>query len=496
MDLWCSVLTSTGSVGLPVNVSELNTEFDEITPSFHAESQTLYFSSDRLEGLGGFDVFSAKRSNGTHEEAQNIGLPINSSYHDTYYWTNEGGTKGYFASNRPASKKLDPKTGACCYDLYTFDFMEVGLLARIFDGKTERLLTDATLRVAEIKPDGTLEPLFEREGGSEDGSFRVPLERGKTYQLLASRVDFLPRTDTIRLTGETNRVSKELYLPPEKLDLIVTTFSDEDKEPLVGVTERYFIDGQEISMVRNLDDNRFEHILDRDKTYTLILSKPGYHTDTLVFDRLNPMDPPYVLDKRIFLREKDITEFPPLTLYFDNAQPRPAEADVAYRNIYDIYYARKQDFLREYAAVMNDKNNNAERNRRIMELFFEREIRDSYEELVFLTDKIIEEMERGTRVRLTIKGYTSPLGNAEYNQRLSERRIQTLRNHFDRYQGGVLRTFLQNSQLEIINEPYGESQASSVISDLLDDEGESVYGIGASRERRVEIIGVERLENN
>ena len=507
MDIWCSVLTTTGGVGVPVNVTEVNTEFDEITPAFTAGSQTLYFSSDRLDGLGGFDVFAAQRENGTYDTPVNLGLPVNSSYHETYYWMNQAGNSGYFASNRPASKKLDPGSGACCYDLYRVEMMEVGLFARIYDGKLETLLTDANLRVSEILPDGSVTTVYERDGGeggggNDDGTFRVPLERGKRYQLIGTREGFLPRVDTISLVGggdgpeEGLRISKDLFLPPEKLDLIVTTFSAETKEPLLEVTEFYSIDGVEISMIRNDDNNRFEHTLDRDRTYTIILDKAGYHPDTLVFDRLNPMEPPYVIEERVFLREKDITEFPPLALYFDNAQPNRANADASYLDIFDVYYGRKTDFLREYSALMDGKNNNAERNRRIMELFFEREIRYSYEELEFLTDRLLKELEKGTPVRVTLKGYTSPLGNAEFNQRLSQRRIQTVYNHFNRYQNGAFRTYVDGGQLQFVEEPYGESQASSRISDILDDEGESIYGIGASRERRVEIIGVERTPTN
>ena len=519
MDIWCSVLTTTGGVGVPVNVTEVNTEFDEITPAYNANTQTLYFSSDRLEGLGGYDVFSAKRENGTYEAPLNLGQPVNTSFHETYYWMNEAGNSGYFASNRPKSKKLDTGSGACCYDLYRVEFMEVGLFARIYDGKLKTLLTDANLRIAEILPDGSLgPPVYERTGGGgsgatpdapndDDGTFRVPLERGKRYQLIGSRAGFLPRVDTVSLVdgGGNNgsdtegggglRVRADLYLPPEKLDLLVSIFDAEEETPLPGVTEFYSIDGTQISMIEH-EDHRFEHTLDRDKTYQIILDKPGYHPDTLVYDRLNPMEPPYVLNERVLLRPKDITEFPPLTLYFDNGQPNRANINQDYGQIYEVYYGRRDDFLREYSALMDGKNNNAARNRRIMELFFDREIQYSFEELEFLTDRLLKELRKGTPVRVTLKGYTSPLGNADFNQLLSERRIQTVRNYFDRYRGGAFASFLGSGQFQIVNEPFGESQASNRVSDLLDDEGESVYGIGASRERRVEIIGVERLPNN
>ena len=498
LDVYYSVINR-GVIGAPVNAGAINTEADEVTPYFNGGTNTLYFSSDRLEGLGGFDVFRAERTGSTFGEAINLGPPVNTSYHENYYVLNEDEVSGYFSSNRPKSKKLDPQSGACCYDLYSFFTSETSLLARIFDRKTELPLMEATLRVSEIRPDGSVDVVYEREGG-QTNEFEVPLLRGRNYQIDILRNDFLPLTESLDLsvagTVLTNQIERDFFLderPPEQIEYIGLTYDLDTKKPLKGVTERYFVGGEEISMRRNQQDNRFPHTFERDGQYMMIFSKPGWFEDTIVYDMTTIVDPPWTWNDTIYLEEKDITEFPPLTLYFDNAQPQPRDASKTYEEIYQVYYGRKNDFLSEYSAVMDAKNNNAKRNRRIMNLFFEREIRDSYEELDFLTNKILKELQAGTRVKLTLKGYTSPLGNAAYNEALSARRIETVYNYLRRYQGGAYNQFLTNGGLVVVEEPYGESQASSTVSDALGDEGESIYGIGASRERRVEIIGVDRL---
>lgn len=47
----------------PVNISQINTADNEITPYYHKVSDFLYFSFDGREGLGGYDIYKAGRIN-------------------------------------------------------------------------------------------------------------------------------------------------------------------------------------------------------------------------------------------------------------------------------------------------------------------------------------------------------------------------------------------------------------------------------------------------
>lgn len=60
----------------PQNVGTLiNTKGNEINPCLHADSDTLFFSSNGHKGLGGYDIYAIKLSAGT--PAKNLGIPIN-----------------------------------------------------------------------------------------------------------------------------------------------------------------------------------------------------------------------------------------------------------------------------------------------------------------------------------------------------------------------------------------------------------------------------------
>jgi outer membrane protein OmpA-like peptidoglycan-associated protein len=100
----------------PVNLgNEINSEYDDISPFLTKNGKKLYFSSNRIEGFGGYDIFysSFDTSWGIPE---NIGLPINSSEDDLELNISADGTTALFSSNR--------KEGYGLYDLYIVYFKE------------------------------------------------------------------------------------------------------------------------------------------------------------------------------------------------------------------------------------------------------------------------------------------------------------------------------------------------------------------------------------
>jgi hypothetical protein len=63
-------------------------------------------------------------------------------------------------------------------------------------------------------------------------------------------------------------------------------------------------------------------------------------------------------------------------------------------------------------------------------------------------------------------------------------------NHFDIFDGGIYKKFVLSKQLIIKRESNGSTKAPKDISGDINDRRNSVYDVRASRERRLEIIGV------
>jgi hypothetical protein len=89
----------------PINLGpNVNSAYNELYPFYHSDG-TLYFSSNRLEGMGGYDIYSAKENfDGEYDFVTNVGRPINSPQDDlSLYWT-KNMDLGYFSSNRPGGQ--------------------------------------------------------------------------------------------------------------------------------------------------------------------------------------------------------------------------------------------------------------------------------------------------------------------------------------------------------------------------------------------------------
>lgn len=85
----------------PMNLGELiNTEGIEDAPFFDPRAGTLYYSSDGLVGIGGFDIWQSSYDslNNTWSSPENLGMPINSTADDLYFATDT--KRVYFTSDR------------------------------------------------------------------------------------------------------------------------------------------------------------------------------------------------------------------------------------------------------------------------------------------------------------------------------------------------------------------------------------------------------------
>ncbi|MBP3763813.1 MAG: PD40 domain-containing protein [Bacteroidales bacterium] len=112
-DIWCSTLEE-GRWSEPRNLGpEINTPGNETAPYIHFDDKTLYFASDGHIGMGGMDLFRAKRtSDSTWGEVKNLGYPINTSGEENNLIVAPDGRTAIFSSDRYG--------GYGKHDLYSF----------------------------------------------------------------------------------------------------------------------------------------------------------------------------------------------------------------------------------------------------------------------------------------------------------------------------------------------------------------------------------------
>jgi tetratricopeptide (TPR) repeat protein len=87
----------------PISLDKMiNTPGNEITPYY--SGGTLYFSSDYLNGMGGYDIFKSSVYKDEWSFPVNLGKGVNSSGDDMYFIKPDNETTVYFSSNRLGSK--------------------------------------------------------------------------------------------------------------------------------------------------------------------------------------------------------------------------------------------------------------------------------------------------------------------------------------------------------------------------------------------------------
>ncbi|MBN1185537.1 MAG: PD40 domain-containing protein [Bacteroidales bacterium] len=102
LDIFRMEMDENGKWAKPENIgSDINTIFDEETPIM-ADENTMYFSSQGHDNMGGFDIFySRKTSGGGWSSPVNIGYPVNTTDDDLGFAPIENGDYAYYFQALP-----------------------------------------------------------------------------------------------------------------------------------------------------------------------------------------------------------------------------------------------------------------------------------------------------------------------------------------------------------------------------------------------------------
>lgn len=174
----------------------------------------------------------------------------------------------------------------------------------------------------------------------------------------------------------------------------------------------------------------------------------------------------------------------PLPLYFHNDEPNPRSWTTTttknYEATYNNYISIKNTYLEQVLPSEQVEIN----------LFFDESVIGGFQKLITFTDGMIQLLEAGKKIRITLSGFTSPRALSDYNLALGKRRTRSVLNFFRQYKGGVFQSYLSDKQLVFSEVSYGEKNAPATVSDQLTDPQRSVFAPAAARERRVEILNI------
>jgi outer membrane protein OmpA-like peptidoglycan-associated protein/tetratricopeptide (TPR) repeat protein len=252
-DLWKTTLTDEGTWTKPVNLGpNINTSYDENTPFVHPDGQTLYFSSDGWPGFGDKDIsYSRIDENQNWSKPVNLGYPINTFNEESGLIVTPDGEEGIFSSNL--------KDGYGDLDLYHFKMPKAAKPQKItyvkgivMDKETKQPL-ESTVLVVDLK---TKKKQYHDFTSKETGSFLSVLPIGSSYALNVSADGYLFYSDHFELKDSlktTTPLELKVYLEKIKTGANITLkniFFDTNKFELLpsSITEL-------LTLVELLNDN-------------------------------------------------------------------------------------------------------------------------------------------------------------------------------------------------------------------------------------------------
>lgn len=185
----------------------------------------------------------------------------------------------------------------------------------------------------------------------------------------------------------------------------------------------------------------------------------------------------------------DLGKLLPLHLYFHNDEPDSnttvKTTSTPYEQSYAYYISLMGKYETEYASQFSPERGAVEKDKVVN--FFNDYVRGEYNRSQEFLDKLIEALDKGAKLKLYIRGYTSPRASEKYNISLAGRRVASLKSFIRRYKDNALEQYINNQQLIIKEALLGESLAPVGISDSYKDPKNSIYSVPASRERKAEI---------
>lgn len=202
----------------PVNMGNINTAGDDVTPFMDVDGETLYFSTDGRDGEGSYDVYRSKRLDDSWtnwSEPENLGTGINTAESEMYFFIAGANDYAYLSRGEKTSDNGD------IYRVELLDIQEVTVCGIVKDSITGEPLPQSIVVYANSKG----EVLGEVEA-DDDGKYCVTLAKGDEY-VLTPRKDGYYAKDffvTIPEAPESATMEKDLPIPPitaDKLDVIV-----------------------------------------------------------------------------------------------------------------------------------------------------------------------------------------------------------------------------------------------------------------------------------
>lgn len=270
-DLWYAPLDK-GIPGTPLNMGlQINTPYDEQAPSVHEVSKSLIFSSNGRVGMGGLDFFQSKGVIGNWGEPVNMGYPVN-SVKDDIYFTSRGTEKNILEDVMLSSDR----EAVCCLELFALKKIRPlrRISGRIISCDPSKPLSGAIVAVIDTINNKTV---YTKTLGA-DGTYFFEMEDYQPLKVTGEAGGFIRKSIHV---GTPSDLEDESMVYP---DLCLLPVPPKVEEKFVIENVYYEFDKSEL-MPESFP--ALDEIVRMLNTYPSMMIELGAHTDSKGSDQYN-----------------------------------------------------------------------------------------------------------------------------------------------------------------------------------------------------------------
>jgi len=501
MDVYVTYLED-GKWSEPVNMgADINTDKNEIFP-YSDGNGTLFFSSEGHNNMGGLDLFAAQEVVNPHMtgdnnwEVTNMGTPFNSPADDFGFIGNAGGDKGFFTSGREGGNGRD--------DIYVWKTLEETPVAPVLASKKVKVIDAVTgleLPMAEVVLSEANRPgSIIRYTTTKDGMVRFDWNKTSNYFVATKKNGYekydkiyeaeemtddviVIRLNPIADVADATRVNKKPTKVIARIDPDTKVEAyEEDIDNFIAKGENSENTSLETGQLIEL--NHIYYAFDKyhlkesakvelDKVVNLLRQYPemeidlNSHTDSRGSDTYNEwlsterarsaVD--YIVSKGIERRRvtaKGYGESTPVNECLNTMKCSEDKHQMNRRTEFRILNLGEKTILKSNTSkpkkLTFEGGGNSPQNLPVVQSVFY----PASQTNLTAVDKdnlrsIVEKMKRHDGMTVQVASYTDAIGNAAFNQELSERRAQRIANYMSS-QG------IRSKRISVVG--YGESYSN------------------------------------
>jgi outer membrane protein OmpA-like peptidoglycan-associated protein len=222
-DIYVTSVGADGTWGAARNVgTPINTTRDDLAPFIHASGTTLYYSTNGRVGLGSSDIFRAEQDEkGQWQEPRNLGYPLNTFANEASMFISSDNKRAYYTrTEQPQSGDAPGLPPAIL--LYGSEVpasarareTSTYTQGRVFDAVTKKPI-EAVVQLFDLKTNALTQQVY---SDGETGEYTAVLNEGRAYAMYAAAPGYLLKSLNFDYSSQQkfDPLTLDIYLDPAK----------------------------------------------------------------------------------------------------------------------------------------------------------------------------------------------------------------------------------------------------------------------------------------